>query len=225
MMVALRAKLVKNADAIIVCTTERTIDDAIVEWCKECGVLYYRGDLDDKLMRWDGAARKFEIDGFVTMDGDDPFCDPELMALGIEQLKYSKQDFIEIPKDLVCGGFTYAIRTEALGKVCNIKDTNDTEMMWVYFKDTGMFSVGTLRIDDEIFFSPTIRLTLDYKEDYDFFKSVFDHFKCNNNDVPLRTIMAYLKDHPEVVELNAFRQRDWAANQKRKTALVLKKKS
>jgi len=223
MMVMLRAKLVRNVDAVVVCTTNRPVDDAIVEWSKECGVLNYRGDLEDKLVRWQGAAREYGIDGFVTMDGDDPFCDPELMELGIEQLKSDCIDFIEIPKGLVCGGFTYAIRTRALEKVCTIKDTKDTEMMWVYFKETGLFNIDTLRVDDPIFFDSEIRLTLDYEEDYVFFKTVFDHFKCVNNDIPLRTIMPFLKSHPELVALNAFRKRDWASNQNVKTKMVLKK--
>lgn len=223
MMVILRAKLVKNADAVIVCTTERTVDDAIVEWSKECGVLNFRGSLDDKLERWLGATRKFDIDGFVTMDGDDPLCDPELMEIGIEQLKSTSDDFIEIPKGLVCGGFTYGIRTSALQKVCDIKDTNDTEMMWVYFKETGLFNLATLRVDDPVFFDPDIRLTLDYEEDYVFFRTVFDHFGSTNNEIPLRTIMPYLKKNPDVVNLNAFRQRDWSSNQIKKTRLVLKK--
>jgi spore coat polysaccharide biosynthesis protein SpsF (cytidylyltransferase family) len=223
MMVILRAKLVRNADEIIVCTTERSIDDTVVEWSKECGVKHYRGSLEDKLDRWLGATKQFGVDGFVTMDGDDPLCDPELMESGIEQLKSSNNDFVEAPKGLVCGGFTYGIRTTALQKVCALKDTNDTEMMWVYFKETGLFNVATLNIDDPIFFDSNIRLTLDYIEDYIFFKKVFEHFKCVYNELPLRQIMSYLKNNPNVVKINSFRQEDWSSNQTKKTKLVLKK--
>jgi spore coat polysaccharide biosynthesis protein SpsF (cytidylyltransferase family) len=222
LMVMLRAKLVKNADAVIVCTTERSIDDQIVNLAKECGVLYYRGSLDDKLERWLGAAKKYEIDCFVTMDGDDLLCDPELMEMGIEQLQSSNADFIEAPDGLICGSFTYGIKTPALEKVCLVKGTNDTEMMWVYFKDTGLFEVSPLEIKDSVFYNPDIRLTLDYPEDLDFFRAIFSHFHCLDNDVPLRTIVPYLKAHPEIIKINAFRHQDWAANQQRKTRLVLK---
>ncbi len=221
-MVILRAKLVGNADAVIVCTTERSIDDGIVQIADRCGVLHFRGSLDDKLVRWLGAANKFDIDCFVTMDGDDLLCDPELMAVGIEQLKSGSVDFIEAPQDLICGSFTYGIRTTALEKVCTIKDTADTEMMWVYFKNTGLFEVTTLKVSDTIFYAQDIRMTLDYEEDLAFFKVIFKYFNCFNNDIPLKEIIPYLKTHPEIVQLNAFRQHDWASNQRKKTKLILK---
>jgi len=221
-MIIMRAKLVRNADAVILCTTERTVDDAIVVLAEKCGVLHYRGSLGDKLERWLGATKKFQIDCFVTMDGDDLLCDPELMEMGIEQLKRTGDDFIEAPAGLICGSFTYGIRTTALEKVCSIKGTSDTEMMWVYFKDTGLFKVSTLRVTDSVFFDPTIRMTLDYEEDLNFFKAIFNHYHCVNNDVPLRTIVPYLKNNLEIIKLNAFRHQDWASNQQRKTKLVLK---
>lgn len=221
-MVILRAKLVRNVEKVIVCTTKRPLDDGIVQIAGKCGVLHYRGSLDDKLDRWLGAAKKFDIDFFVTMDGDDLLCDPELMEVGIEQLKLNDVDFIEAPQGLICGSFTYGIRTTALEKVCSIKDTDDTEMMWVYFKDTGLFKVSTLQIKDPVFYDPNIRMTLDYEEDFAFFKAIFEHFNCINNDIPLRDIVPFLRTHPEIVQLNAFRHQDWALNQKRKTKLVVK---
>jgi spore coat polysaccharide biosynthesis protein SpsF (cytidylyltransferase family) len=131
-------------------------------------------------------------------------------------------DFIEAPDDLICGSFTYGIRTSALEKVCSIKGTSDTEMMWVYFKDTNLFKTAKLAITDPIFYDANIRMTLDYDEDFQFFKVIFEHYHCVLNDVPLRTIVPFLKENPEIARINAFRHQDWAANQKRKTKLVLK---
>ena len=221
-MVILRAKLVRNADTVIVCTTERPVDDGIVEIASRCGVQHFRGSLEDKLDRWLGATRKFNIVYFVTMDGDDLLCDPELMEAGIEQLKTTDVDFLEAPEGFICGAFTYGIRSSALEKVCTIKGTSDTEMMWVYFKDTGLFNVATLAVHDPIFFNPDIRMTLDYEEDLAFFQAIFRHYQCFNNDTPLRVIVPFLREHPEIVQLNAFRHQEWAANQKLKTKLILK---
>ncbi|MCX5884667.1 MAG: hypothetical protein NT096_01935 [Proteobacteria bacterium] len=221
-MIILRAKLVRNVDTIIVCTTERYVDDNIVQIAEDCGVQSFRGSLNDKLDRWLGAARKFGIDCFVNMDGDDLLCDPELMETGVKQLMSTAVDFIEAPTGLICGAFTYGIRTKALEKVCNIKGTSDTEMIWVYFKDTGLFNVATLTANDPIFYDSIIRMTLDYEEDFAFFKSIFEHFGCVNNDTPLRSVVPYLKEHSEIVQLNAFRRQDWASLQKEKAKLVLK---
>lgn len=224
-MVILRAKLVENAGTVVVCTTERPVDDGIVQIAERCGVQHFRGSLDDKLDRWLGAARKFNIDCFVTMDGDDLLCDPELMGIGIKQLASTDVDFVEAPEGLICGSFTYGIRTTALERVCTIKDTSDTEMMWVYFKGTGLFKISTLNVNDPVFYSPYIRMTLDYEEDFSFFRAIFEHFNCINNDVSLRGIVPFLKEHPEIIQLNAFRHHDWAVNQQKKTKLILKEKA
>ena len=47
-----------------------------------------------------------------------------------------------------------------------MKDSDDTEMMFLYFKNTNMFKVEQLKNIPEIYKRPEIRMTLDYKEDY-----------------------------------------------------------
>jgi len=222
-LVISRAKQVKNLDHIILCTTIRQIDYGLVKIAQECGIEYFRGSVEDKLERWLGASKRFHVDYFITVDGDDLLCDPELVEISIQQMERGKCDFIKAPPGLICGAFTYCIRTRALKKVCDIKDTQDTEMMWVYFENTGIFNVCNLNVREKIFFSDEIRLTLDYEEDFEFFTKVFEAFACKNNDVPLRQIVKYLNDHPEIVAINSFRQKDYLENQKRKTKLIIKK--
>ena len=217
-----RAKLAKEFDEIIVCTTERQVDDQVAELAKNAGVQVFRGSLEDKLERWNGAAEKYNIDYIVTFDGDDLFCEPELLDMGARQIREGELDFIEAPQGLICGSFTYAFTAKALKKVCEIKGSTDTEMMWTYFKDTGLFKTGYLEDVEEVYFSDEYRLTLDYSEDFEFFTNVFEYFNCVNNDVPLKEIVAYFKEHPEVPQINIGRQQEFLDNQKKKTKLVLK---
>ena len=217
-----RAKLARKFDEIIVCTTERTVDDQIAELAVRAGAKVFRGSLEDKLERWNGAAKEYGIDYIVTFDGDDLFCDPYLLDKGAEQIREGKYDFIEAPEGLICGAFTYAFTAKALAKVCEINGSTDTEMMWTYFKDTGLFNTGCLEVVEDIYFSDNYRLTLDYQEDFDFFTTVFEHFNCKNNDVPLAEIVAYFKEYPEVPKINIGRQQEFLDNQKKKTKLVLK---
>jgi spore coat polysaccharide biosynthesis protein SpsF len=95
--------------------------------------------------------------------------------------------------------------------------------MWTYFEDTGIFNVGVLPVKEKIYFNNEIRATLDYEDDFLFFKKIFEHFKCDENNVPLKDIAAYLNENPEIVKINAFRRLEWENNQKMKTKLVLKK--
>ncbi len=221
-MIIKRAKLAKNFEEIIVCTTTRKLDDEIEKISLDNDVKVFRGSLEDKLERWNGAAKEYNIDYIVTFDGDDLFCEPKLLDMGANQIVKSGLDFIEAPDGLICGAFTYAFTSDALKKVCEIKNTDDTEMMWTYFKDTGLFKTGVLENVDRIYFSDKIRCTLDYQEDYEFFKIVFEHFKCTNNDIGLDRIVEYINENPEVAQINIERQKDFLANQKKKTHLELK---
>lgn len=221
-LVIKRAKLAKEFDAVVVCTTTRPVDNEIANIATDNGVLVYRGSLDDKLERWNGAAQKYGIDVIVTFDGDDLFCEPLLLEMGVRQLISRKLDFLESPSGLICGAFTYAFTASALKKVCEIKASEDTEMMWTYFKDTGIFKCGQLEDVPDIYFNEHIRATLDYPEDMEFFTNIFEYFNCPENDVGLDTIAAYIKEHPEVAKINIGRQEEFLANQRSKTHLELK---
>ena len=69
---------------------------------------------------------------------------PKLIDLAFDQFSKSNADFIQAT-NLICGAFTYGIKTSALDKVCKIKDSDSTEMMWVYFTKTGIFDVQELQ--------------------------------------------------------------------------------
>ena len=220
-MIILRAKQVKKADCVVLCTTTRPVDDSLILIAEKNGIEYFRGSVEDKLARWNGAAEKIGIDLIATFDGDDLLCEPELIDKSFDFIEQGKLDFVKAPEGLAIGAFTYAIRTTALKKVCAIKDSEDTEMMWTYFEDTGLFSCGELPAD-QVFLLPDARLTLDYIEDYNFFARVFEVFDNKDNSVSLRTILPYLAAHPEIMEINKFRSDEWRANQIQKTHLKLK---
>jgi len=216
-----RAKRSKRAEIIVLCTTESKNDDILCEIAERNGISFFRGSAEDKLMRWKGAAEKFDVECFVTADGDDLLCDPELVDLAFDQFERRGADFIE-GKNVPCGAFTYGIRVSALNKVCEIKDSAETEMMWVYFLNTGLFKTEELENIPEVLQRPEIRMTLDYDDDLKFFKVIFDHFS-DNPSFTLRDVVTYLDDNPEVIKINQYLQERFLDNQRSKTKLVLKK--
>ena len=216
-----RAKQIKNSDEIVVCTTNNGEDDKLCEIASELEVSFFRGSEEDKLMRWKGAVEEYGIDYFVTFDADDLFCEPLLNEIALEQIVKENLDFIHSTK-IIPGAFTYCINREALIKVCDIKDTTDTEMMWVFFLDTGLFKVAELNdkcLSD--FYRPNIRITLDYYEDLLFFREVFKN-SIKSKDFSLRDILYYLDKNPEISKINYFRDEEWKTNQNNRTSLKIK---
>ena len=213
------AKRSKYADKVILCTTTLEEDNILCHLAAENEISYFRGNIEDKLERWLGAALKYEVDFFVTADGDDLFCSSELMDLAFEQRDRNDSEFVQ-GENLVSGSFTYGISTDALIKVCEIKDTENTEMMWVYFTDTGMFKVETLENVPSCYIRSDIRMTLDYQDDFTFFETVINYF--NGHEFNMRDVLSYLDENPEVIDINFHLEEQWKQNQIEKTNLVLK---
>jgi spore coat polysaccharide biosynthesis protein SpsF len=213
-----RAKLVAEADLVVLCTTDLKEDDYLCEIAVSNGVEISRGSVEDKLSRWFAAAVKFEVQNIVTMDGDDPFCDPNLSGSAFAQLE--NLDFIE-SAEIVTGGFTYALRASALRQVCEIKDSNETEMMWTYFKDTGLFRTGSLAGIPKNLMRSDMRLTLDYEEDLKLFRILFELLQ-EKEKISLSKVVEILSQRPDLRDINFFRQSEFVANQLAKTSLIIK---
>ncbi|MEK7133848.1 MAG: hypothetical protein AAB804_02155 [Patescibacteria group bacterium] len=217
-----RAKLIRGIEGIVLCTTDRKEDDGLAGIAKTEGILCFRGSLEDKLERWRGAADMCGADYILTIDADDLFFAPELCELAIAQAEAERSDFIRGADSLACGAFTYCFSAAALRKVCEIKDSTNTEMMWVYFTDTGLFTVAELKVRDPVYHLDGVRMTLDYPEDLAFFERVFAELAADTNTTPTPIILNLLRQKPEINELNYFRQKDFLDNQRKKTTLKLK---
>lgn len=214
-----------KVDHIILCTTLLKEDDILCNIAENEGIDFFRGSTKDKLKRWKGASEKFDIDFFVTADGDDLFCSRLLIKNAVDQFYASLPDFIESP-GVICGSFTYGIKVDALIEVCKIKDSDDTEMMWTYFKDTGIFKVELLKDVPKEYIRKDIRMTLDYHDDLIFFNKIINHFYSSNKyDFSLHEILNYLNQNPNVIKINSYLHDQWRENQEKNTFLRLKSKN
>lgn len=215
-----RAKLSALADKVILCTTTEALDYELVEIARKCEISIYQGEVLDKLTRWRNAAAEFEIDTFVTHDGDDPFCDPSLSDEAFNQMDEKNLDFIFSEK-IIPGIFTFAIRTCALNKVCEIKDSTETEMMWTYFKDTGIFKIGELENYPKELRQDGVRLTVDYPEDLALVREIFKRIP-KKESIDVQAVVNLLLNDENLRNLNWFRNEEFIANQKSRTILKLK---
>lgn len=201
-----------TVDAVIFAIPTGTDHDRLADIAHDARIHVYRGDPDDRLGRMLAAAKYFEIDAFATMDHDDPFCDPYLMQSALLQLRLHGEDIITIPEGMIVGSFTHAIRTEALEKVVESKKPGPTESVLQYFKAAKGMLIEDLAVSDKLYFHDGMRLTLDYPEDYEFFKRVWEEMEIGENTTDLRKISLFLRNREDILSLNAFRRDDWLKN-------------
>ena len=214
-----RIKQAKLPEFIVLCTTSHPEDDVLVEIANRCNIKSFRGNPTDILKRWLDAADHFGVQHFISAEADDVFCDPEFIDIITMELKTNTYDYISC-KGLPFGVTPTGIKVEALRKICSLKKENDTEGQERFFTKTGLFKVHYIEIADPELINPDARMTLDYPEDYEFFKNVFSYLGGDGNFFSLRNILSLLKEHPEIMEINKQMQTIYEQRYKEKYGSV-----
>ena len=196
-----RLKLSTKIDTIILCTSINPQDKPLEKIAKDNDIECFLGDPDDVLLRMLNAAEKFNLDYILTITADCPFVDPFYADKIVEKYIETGADLIR-QFDLPHGVFSYGIKVEALRKVVELKDSIDTEVWGRYFTDTGLFNVLDLDVKNKHHERPGLRMTLDYPEDYEFFKTIFDILYIEGEVFSLTSILSLLDTNPEIIELN-----------------------
>jgi len=210
-----RLKLAKKPERIVMCTSPHPGDDILVEIAERCDIDVFRGSEDDKLDRYFQAARKFDVDFAAVVDGDDPFCDPEYIDRILQHGIESQADYV-ICKGLPVGVTAFGVRRSALEEVCRIKTEENTEVWGGYFTETGLFKTKTIPADPA-HQMPDLRMTLDYPEDFAFFKTVFQHLYTPGGVFTLDDILNVVRRIPEIGAINRDVQVMYETNLKKIT--------
>ena len=196
-----RLKLAKKVDNIILCSSKNIQDLPLKQIAKDNNVDCYLGDPDDVLLRMLDAADEFNLDYILTITADCPFADPVYADKIVEKYQETDADLIR-QFELPHGAFSYGIKVDSLRMVVELKDSSDTEVWGRYFTDTGLFDVLDLDVEDSHHYRPGLRMTLDYPEDFEFFKTIFDHLYVKSEVFSLTDILTLLDEKPEIIKIN-----------------------
>ncbi len=191
---------------IVVCTTTKKTDDALVEFLEKEQIQFFRGEEKDILMRFLGAANKFDTDFIINVDGDDIYSDPEYIEKIILEYKKTNVDYIDMEK-FPFGFRSVAFSKKALDKICNLKTTNDTETGYRdFFKKNPSISQHILTYEYENDFTKNLRFTLDYKEDFELAEIII---KKLGNDFHLDDLIKFLKNNSELLKITQGLEEKW----------------
>ena len=106
---------------------------------------------------------------------------------------------------------TYGFKTTTVKTILDLAKNKVVEPHEVvdYLKDTKL-KVSELMNVPDILKKKNIRMTLDYQEDFDFFKTIIENI---NDDFTLNDVLAYIDNNKSVIDINYFRENDWKVNQ------------
>lgn len=81
-------------DKLIVATTTNNEDDAIVEFCKNNGILFFRGSENDVLDRYYQCAKEYNITDIARITADCPLHDPNVIDMIIKEYMGNDYDYV-----------------------------------------------------------------------------------------------------------------------------------
>jgi len=201
-----RIRAAKSADLVVVITTTNPEDNAIAELCQAKNIKYYRGSETDLLDRHYQAAKMYAADFVVKIPSDSPFTDPEIidLVIGFWKENQDRYDYVSnyhpptFPDGLDVEGCPFSILEIAWKEATKPHEREHTfPFIW---DQPERFRIGNIvNLRGDMFISH--RWTLDYEEDFEFIRQVFEYFKDKPN-FSMDDVLKLVKDKPELAEIN-----------------------
>ncbi len=199
-------------DEVVVATTINSTDDSIVILCEQMHCSYFRGSEDDVLGRIVAAGDAHTAEILVQGMADSPLVDWRLIDKGIELLAQGGYDFVgnELQETFPIGFDVHIYSFDALKKVERF-DKNPLMREHAGYSIQSQpekFKLGNFVSEGDMVW-PELRLTLDTKEDYRLISAVYDELYRKNQDFSADDVVTFLKNHPDLVAINAkIQQKD-----------------
>ena len=194
---------------LVLATTVNPLDDRLCKLANQHEVSVFRGSENDVLDRFIQAAHQFRFNKIIRVCADNPFLDLAALQTLADAFEQSDADYLGFqlegnkPSILTHFGFwAEAVRLDALEKAARLtseKLYHEHVTNFIYGNPT-LFDVQFLAADPLVFSRTDIRMTLDTAEDFDIQKKIFDTISEENPNFGIRQIVAYLDQHPELLE-------------------------
>lgn len=206
---AARVMAAKLVGTVVIATTTDPQDDIIAELCRHENLPYFRGHSTDLLDRHYQAALYYGADTVLKIPSDCPLIDPAIIDKTIQYYtdhlgqydyvgnlhpaSYPDGNDVEImPLSILAQAHSHATK--------GIEREHTTPYIW---QNPQLFRIGSVLWETGLDYSDSHRFTIDYPEDYDFIKRVYDELYIQNPLFSLNDILQLLAQQPDIAALNA----------------------
>jgi spore coat polysaccharide biosynthesis protein SpsF (cytidylyltransferase family) len=156
---------------VIVATTDRPEDEAVEREARRLGAEVFRGDAEDVLGRFIGAARAFDLTGVIRATGDNPCVDAEGPARVLALARRVEADHV-VECGLPIGAAVEVVTLEALERAyALVTDPYDREHVTSFIRRDSRFRALRVVAPGDVR-RPGLRLTVDTQDDLDFMRAV-----------------------------------------------------
>lgn len=195
-----RLKLVKNADKLIIATSDLPADDLLAKECEKYDVAVVRGSDSDVLARFYKAATEYSLTDVVRICADNTLLDWNLLDREIDEYK-NNDNVIVVPGDNVplgLGGemFSFSMLEEAYE---NGKEHYHREHVTPYIYE---HCDNVIKVDYQKDYHK-YRLTLDTDADWELIQRIYNSLYDGSNEITFEQVADILQKNPNWVDINS----------------------
>jgi spore coat polysaccharide biosynthesis protein SpsF len=193
----------KTVDNLIVAISVDPSDDILANFLEGLPVTVYRGSLDNVFSRFFEAASMFKYDSLIRLTGDCPLVMPELIDKMVQEFYLKDVDYLSntieptfpdgLDIEIIRQGTLERLETFTLG-------SKELEHV-TYGIYTRPKEFKLINFRSEINQSDA-RWTVDYQEDLDFVRVIFNHFCGQESEFTLEEVGRFLDENPQLQSLN-----------------------
>lgn len=203
-----RVMAADKSGTVVIATTENPEDDIIKDICQREGFSFFRGHETDLLDRHYKAALEYSADAVVKIPSDCPLIDPAVIDKVLSFFIENSDDYDFVsnlhPATYPDGNDVEVTRLSVLERAWknagrDLEREHTTPYIW---ENQDKFRCANVEWESGHDYSMTHRFTIDYKEDYDFIKAVFDELYHKKEFFGLDDILALLERKPEIYKIN-----------------------
>ncbi len=203
-----RLRRVKYPINIVVATSIDETDKIIEVVCQEKGIEFYRGQLHDLLDRHYQVGLLTEANAVIKIPADCPLIDPKIIDKVIDfYLEHETEyDYISNlhPATYPDGNDVELMTFDALEQAWQegrrpLELEHTTPYFW---ENPDKFRIANLTWESGLDYSMSHRFTIDYYEDYQFIKRIFEELYPNNPEFSMEDILNLINSKPEIYDIN-----------------------
>ncbi|MDW8159587.1 MAG: glycosyltransferase family protein [Bacteroidia bacterium] len=193
---------------IWVITTREPEDELIIKECESIGVPTLKGHPTDLLDRHYQAALATQAEWIVKIPSDCPLIDPQIINKVIDYFldNFPAFDYVSNlhPATYPDGNdveiMTFStLETAWKNATRNFEREHTTPYIW---ENPNKFRIGNVTWETGKNYSMTHRFTLDYPEDYEFIKAVYERLYPLCPNFSLQDVLTLLEKEPSLYQIN-----------------------
>jgi len=205
-----RVSNIKKIDDIILVTGSEDKNKLILDEAEKIGISYFCGSEENVLDRFYEASQVFDSTNIIRITADCPLIDFNIVNKAISIFEENNYDILSnnrirtFPHGLNFEIFTKKALQKSWEQALNFYENKEKFLKTFIPPTLNMLENEDFKnfdlINDEDL--SNIRLTLDYQEDFELIKKIYEFFYFKNEKFDLKDILEFLNKNPELLKIN-----------------------